>query len=129
MRKRQSPIVLVTALVLIVAGVAGYNIVTSRPGGNPAEQPPAPEVTDTKAVGVSRPGTTKADISKTVQGSMVTSTPTSPKGPPMRPGMPPAGPMILNPSANAKPEKPKPNSSSTAAQWYNDESALSKDKD
>ena len=126
MRKRQSPIVLVTALVLIVAGVAGFNFATSRAGGNPAEQAPAPEVADAKPVGEARPGTTEADVSKSVKGSLVTSTPA--KAAPTRPGMPPAGPMILDPSATAKPVKPTPNTSSTSAQWYNDESALSKEK-
>ena len=125
MRKRQSPIVLVTALVLIVAGVAGFNFATSRTGGNPAEQPPAPEVADTKAVGDARPGATSSEISKSVKG-LISTAPA--KEAPTRPGMPPAGPMILNPSATAKPAKPTLNTSATSAQWYNDESALSKEK-
>ena len=89
MRKRKSPIVLVTTFVLIAVGVSGYNFATSRTGGNPAEQPPAPEVTDTKAVGESRPSASAADISKTVQGSM--STASAEHEAPRRLGGPPFG--------------------------------------
>ena len=122
MRKRKSPIVLVTMLALIAVGVSGYNFATSRTGGNPAEQPPAPEVADAKAVGDSRPAVSPSNISQAVKGSMTSAKPSPPSGRPDRPGS--GGPMILNPAAVAKPEKPKPNPSSTSAQWYDKESAL-----
>ncbi len=133
MRKRKSPIVLVTALAIIVTVVAGFNFATSKPGGNPANQPPAPaEVPDVKSVGTPRAATPVSAVTSSVTQSMGAQKEGGPEeaaahgGPPGRPGS--GGPLILNPMANAKPEKPKPNSSSTSAQWYNDESAMSKQK-
>lgn len=128
MRKRKSPIVLVTALVVVVAGIVGFNFAASKPGGNPAEQPPAPQ-TDVKPVGEARPAESTTSIAgsvKTAMGSKGTGTPEA--GPKMPPGMPGGGSIMLNPGAGAKPEKPKPNSSATSAQWYDKDSALGSGK-
>lgn len=125
MRKRKSPIVLVTALVIIVAGVSGLQYAWSRTNG-PASAPPTPEVADAKSVGEARASTPAKAVSAGILGAMNASA--KPTGRPSMPGGPDSGPLILNRAASAKPEKPKPNTSSTSAQWYNDESALSKEK-
>ena len=131
MRKRKSPIVLVTALVVIVTGVAGLNFAWSHTNG-PASAPEAPPVENTSPVGQSRPGASAAEVAQGVKGAMASKgrAAESPEGGPSGPPNMGGGPMILNPAraASAKPEKPKPNTSSTSAQWYNDESAMSKDK-
>ena len=134
MRKRKSPIVLVTLLVVVVAGITGFNYATSKTG-NPAAAPPAPEVPEAKAVGEARPATPASAISASVKQSMGgagTAPGERPGGshmPPGAPGGPGSGPMILGPSrSDAKPEKPKPNSSSTSSQWFNDNSALGSKK-
>lgn len=133
MRKRKSPIALVSLLALVVVGIAGYNFATSRPNAAPAQQQAPPEVPDTKAVGEARTPTSASSIHASVTQSMST-----PHGAPHamtedgpgRPGGPGSGgPLILGPAASsAKPEKPKPNSSSTSAQWYNSESSLAGQK-
>ena len=131
MRKRKSPIVLVTALVVVVAGVAGFNFATSRPGGNPADRAPAPEIQDIKPVGQARAAATTDQIASGVKQAM-----SSVKGGPSAhspdaeasPGGPGGGSIILNPAMAAKPEKPKPNPSSTSAQWYSKDSALGSGK-
>ncbi len=128
MRKRKSPIVLVTALVVVVAGIVGFNFATSRVGGNPAEHPPTPEVQDVKPVGASRPAESTTQVASGVQSALGATTTPAPKAAGGPPGMPGAGPLILNPGAGSKPEKPKPNPSSTSAQWYNKDSAMGSGK-
>lgn len=132
MRKRKSPIVLVTALAVLITTVAGLQYAWSRTNG-PASAPEAPPVEDAKPVGESRAGQTAKDTSASVKAAMQQSKPAAAEAPEGGPAGPPgseSGPLILNPSrsSNAKPEKPKPNTSSTSAQWYNDESLMSKDK-
>lgn len=132
MRKRKSPIVLVTLLVVVVAGITGFNYATSKTG-NPAGPPPAPEVPEAKAVGEARPAVPASSVAASLGKSMgkAEAAPTERAGgPAMPPGAPGSGPMILGPSlSNAKPEKPKINTSSTSSQWFNDNSALSGKKD
>lgn len=121
MRKRKSPIALITALIVVAAGIFGFNFATSRPGGNPADQPPAPEVTDAKQVGDARPATPGSQIASSVNSAIAGGGPKATEDGPGKMGM--GGPMILNPGAGA-PQKPKPNPSSTSAQWYDKDSAL-----
>lgn len=131
MRKRKSPIVLVTVLGVVFATVIGLQFASSRVV-NPNEPPPAaPPAGDDKPIGTPRDKTSRESIANDVKVSMGSEPPASQR-PSMGPGGPGAGGPIILQSGGAvptgKPEKPKPNSSSTAAQWYNDESALSKDK-
>ena len=130
MRKRKSPIVLVTLLVVVVAGVAGFNFASSRVA-SPDAPPQAPPVENTQQVGEARSATPAASITQTVKQSLNADPKAGGPGPggrpggPGGPGGPPSGPLILNPAAG-KPEKPKPNTSATSAQWYNDESMMGK---
>ncbi len=130
MRKRKSPIVLVTVLVIMASVAFGIQYTASK-GSSPADAPPAPQVKDVTPVGEARAKESASSVAQGVRGAM--SSPKSPAPETMeRSGMPgaPTGPMILKPAASmARPEKPKPNTSSTSAQWYNDESALGSDKD
>lgn len=132
MRKRKSPIALVSVLVVVVATVVGYQFVTSQTH-TPDAPPPPPESTDApKSIGEPRAAESKATIAADIKSSLDAKPAGGPTAaPPMRPGMPPSGPMILKPQMampGGKPEKPKPNSSSTSAQWYVSESGVGKDK-
>lgn len=130
MRKRKSPIVLVTVLGVVFATVVGLQFASSRVVNPNEAPPPPPPAGDDKPIGTPREKTAKSSIANDVKASMGSAEPaTSQRS--MGPGGPGAGgPIILNASAvpSGKPEKPKPNPSSTAAQWYNNESAMSKDK-
>lgn len=133
MRKRKSPIVLVTVLAIMASVAFGFNYASNRPGGNPAGEPPAPPASEgaEKTLGEARAPEDASSVSKSIGASMSSAKrkeadPATPhEGPP---GM--SGPMIMNHSRPmGKQPKPKPNSSSTSAQWYDKESALGADKD
>ncbi|RYG18047.1 hypothetical protein EON82_23100 [bacterium] len=129
MRKRKSPIALVTVLAVMAAVAFGFQYATNRGPEAQSAPPPAQGPDDVKPVGESRPGTTASAVSDAVKSSMGTpaAKPMARPGPPGMPGAPGGGPTILSTMpTNAKPEKPKPNSSSTSTQWYNDESAYGK---
>lgn len=129
MRKRKSPIALATVLALVVCGVVGFQFASNRPGGNPDEAPPTPQVEDTKPVGDARPSASPAQVGTNIKAQMnsggAKATPTAPEGDPHMPG---GGSLVLNPAASAKPEKPKPNPSATSAQWYDKDSAMANSK-
>lgn len=121
MKKRKPPIVLGTLLALFVAAAFGINYVNSQPPGGPNEQTPPPPM---DPVGQPRAPESPSNIANDVKQAMSTA-PGKPEGeaspkPPMRPGGPMGqGPLVMNPMrSSAHPQKPKPNPSSTSAQWW-----------
>lgn len=123
MRKRKSPIVLVTALVVLVTGVAGFNYAASKSPAT-AEQASAPPVADDEKVLEKPRGavntTNVADQVKAQMGNGTTPTDLS------HGTTSPGTPMILNDRpmpTSSSPTKPTPNATSTSTQWYNDETA------
>lgn len=128
MKKRKSPIVLVTLLAVMASVAFGLQYAWSKSAGPGAEQQPQVQATDTPPVGQPRQAESKEAVANSLKGALSGPTAVEPMEPgrPSGPGGPggPAGPSILNPSvatANRKPEKPKPNPTSTSAQWYLDD--------
>jgi hypothetical protein len=122
MKKRKSPIVLVTVLAVMLCVVFGLQFAWSRSGGAGQEQPQF-QATDTNPVGQPRQAESKEAVSAGLKSALGGGSPSEAHAP--EPGNPHApmtgGPSILNPAAMApsgKPEKPKPNPTSTSAQWY-----------
>jgi len=120
MKKRKSPIVLVTVLVILLCVTFGLQFAWSRSGGAGQEQPQF-QATDAPAVGQPRQAESKEAVAQGIKGAMGSGGGPKEIGD-ARPGGPMGGgPSILNPAAmmsNSKPEKPKPNPTSTSAQWY-----------
>ena len=128
MKKRQFPVLLVTAIVLLVGGAAVYNIYNTRTANMTPEQaqmeaqrqameaqrdamaknpPPSnPKAPDPKQL--------RAAVQQGIKGSAA-GPEGAPPGPMGRPGM--DGPSILAPEN--KPYKPMPNESATSSQWFN----------
>jgi hypothetical protein len=128
MRKRKSPIVLITTLAVMCSVAFGLQFASSKTGGA-GSQPPAPEMPDVKAVGTPRAPEPKSTVAGNIQKAMGapsagTDEAMRAPGPKGRPGEQ-TGSMVLNPTQPmmGKPEKPKPNSSSTSAHWYDKDSA------
>lgn len=117
MKKRKSPILLITLLVVCVAVVIGMNLPQSSPD-KPGEQPQANAEAQPGAPRQNSPSV--ADLQKRAKESMKGGPP-NPMARAKKLGMPedaiPAS--IENPVAKAY--KPKPNDSSISTQWYTDE--------
>ena len=124
MRKRKSPIALVSVLAVMASVAFGFNYAASR-GATPADQPPPAPEGSPKPLGDPRTAETATNVSGAIkQGLGATSAEKAPPpgGPP---GMPGDGLTILNPAQSmGKAEKPKPNTSSTYAQWYDKDSGM-----
>ena len=119
MKKRKSPIVLVTVLAVMASVAFGLQYAWSKSGGAGQEQPQF-QATDTNPVGQPRPAESKEAVSAGIKDAMGGGSKPMPEEAAHPHGMM-EGPSILNPGAmnpNRKPEKPKPNPTSTSAQWY-----------
>lgn len=123
MKKRKSPIVLITTLAVMCSVAFGLQFASSKTGGA-GSQPPAPDMPDVKPVGTPRAPEAKSSVASSIKGAMGSETAAPAGRPKMGPPGMDSGPMVLNPARPmGKPEKPKPNSSSTSAQWYDKDSA------
>ena len=135
MRKRKSPIVLITLLAIAACGAFGIQYVSNRVPS--PEQPVAPPVADTtKTLGDSRAVQPVKSVAEQVKSQMGGGGGESgkPTAMPMRtdmgsekgPGAPSSGSMVVDNDPRITPPqntKPKPNPSSTSSQWYNPETA------
>ncbi len=135
MKKRKSPIVLLTTLAVMISVAFGLQFASSKTGGAGA-QPPPPEISDAKAVGTPRAPEAQASVASGVKAALGAPAGGPPAGGPGGEGGPgrmgppgSTGPMVLNPARPmGKPEKPKPNTSSTSAHWYDKDSAMANEK-
>ena len=133
MKKRNKPIVLVTMLILMVGAVAFINfpkdLAVGGHGPNDGHNHGQEEAPQTGQQ-VNVPD--KPSIAESVSSS-ITSKDNPKRMPTGRPGGPPGSPgsesesMIKIPKASQY--KPKPNDSSTATQWYTEESMKEIPKD
>jgi len=113
MKKRKSPVLLVTSLVLLLGAVAFMNAPQST--GQPQQEQHSADDGHGHDDGPKAPS--KTDLASKVQAS-VQAAPPSGKKMPVR-GMPGTEPSILKPKQT--PYKPTYNESATSTQWYTDE--------
>jgi len=112
MKKRQSPILLITILVVCISTAVGINLYNSGDLKLGAHKE------DRQLTGDARPSDTKEDIAKTAKDAMnIKAGPKPPMNRKMRgPDDEDTGPKIALPKMTAY--KPKPNDSSISGQWY-----------
>lgn len=115
MKKRKSPIIAVTVLVICLAVVFAFNY---QSGVDPKAATAGPPSNTDVNVGQARPPQDPKQISSAVQ-SQIGSAPPSAK--PMGrqghgPGLPPGQASIAAPKTSSN--KPTPNDSSVSSQWY-----------
>jgi len=133
MRKRKSPIFLVTTMGVVIAVAFGLQYVSSKTGGPGTEAPPAPP-SDMKPVGEPRAAEAQSTVAGNIKtalggGGGATEPPKERMGAPGM--MMPTGPMIMKPAGavtSGVPEKPKPNTSSTSSHWYDKDSMMGSQK-
>jgi hypothetical protein len=122
MKKRKSPIVLVTVLAIVLCVAFGLQFAWSRSGGAGQEQPQF-QATDTNPVGQPRPAESQQAVSAGIKGALAGGHQSAPEEAHAH-GPMAEGPSILNPgamTANVRQPKPKPNPTATSAQWYLDD--------
>ena len=112
MKKKQSPILLVTTIVILGAVAAGWNLASS---GVFKRDPEAPKLTEARQ-------DEPTSVAQDVQSKVVASHSESPA---VKKGMEMMEGSLLEqiPPTNSK---PKPNDSSTSAQWYDQQSGSPK---
>ena len=134
MKKRKLPIVLFTALVVLIGGAFMFNVISQRSQGNDAYAS-EPGKDPSKATGNDTDALTTKDMKNTVAQSMKTAAAASsaPTGKQVlrhgHPGMTsddaPSGPMILNSVAPPTQRKPNrlPSDAHGVGQWYTTDSS------
>ncbi len=128
MKKRKFPVLLVTAIVVLVGSAAVYNIYNTRTANMTPEQ--AGQEAQRQAMETQRQNAPKSDAPRAIPGKDElrgavqaginkgrSATENGPGGRPAGPGGPSSGPSILAPET--KPYKPTPNDSATSSQWFN----------
>ncbi|MGV3616270.1 MAG: hypothetical protein ACO1SV_13130 [Fimbriimonas sp.] len=125
MKKRNKPIVLVTMLILMVGAVAFINFPKNLDvgGGHGPNDGHGHGQEEAPPTGKDVTVPDQASIAESVSSSIASKDtprrmPTSPGGP----GRPGGAPETMIKLPKASQYKPKPNDSSTATQWYTDES-------
>ncbi|HEY0867285.1 MAG TPA: hypothetical protein VGE01_07900 [Fimbriimonas sp.] len=122
MKKRSSPILLITILIICLGVVFGMNYKPSKDDGHD-HQAEAPKASEGAAPGTPRTNTPSvADLKKQSQAKPTAMRPPNPMSRAKAMGMPDEAvpPSIENPNAGLT-VKPKPSDSSIAGQWYADE--------
>lgn len=134
MRKRKSPIFLITTLAVMASVAFGLQFVSSKVGGAGAEAPPPPPPSDIKPVGTPRAPETKDSVAASIKMAASSGAQGSPEGegaPMGRPGGPMTnqGPLVVKPAGiSTTAPKPVPNSSSTSSHWYDKDSMMGNEK-
>lgn len=121
MKKRRSPVGLITGVIILLAVAAAYNLNNIRQANMTPEQYAQQQAADAQRKAAAAPAASRipsqADVLKTVKGKMApTDSAEGARRAAGGPGGPGSRPTILLPSN--KPVKPRPNDSATTSQWF-----------
>jgi hypothetical protein len=125
MKKRKSPVLLMSMLVVLVAGVVMFGMAQMKPDANAPAPPEAPDSMKEE----SRAAPAAAAVGDALRSKLPPPAPTKREG---GPKLPPSAPDSNEPTISTKPlneRMPKPKFDGTntvGGQWYSPESAASK---
>jgi flagellar basal body-associated protein FliL len=120
MKKRKSPVALVTFLVVLIGGVAMANMMSLNGGGHSHDHGEQPQQqTQPQVASKPREAPKKEDLAKAALNT-VTNEPSADAAPDLQMRSPNAEPMIVKPKVQTP--KPQINEAQPSGQWYSDDS-------